>query len=239
VYQLPEGPLTRLTRTGTASTMSWSLDGDDLFYVDAGDAYRVRSDGTDEPTLILDREADLARAVPGPDGKRLFVQERPGAWDIAVATLDSAGSDSLLFADRDYWEGHPTPSPDGRWLAYYSSESGRSEVYVRPLYGPGRRHQVSREGGTRPRWSDDGAELYFWNDAWIYVAALTVGDDIGVRSVERLLEAPGGDYDVFPGDSLFVILTPPAGADDGAGTGAAMTVTVNFDGVLRGLLNGR
>jgi eukaryotic-like serine/threonine-protein kinase len=235
VYQLPEGPLTRLTRTGTASTMSWSLDGDDIIYVDAGDAYRVRSDGSDEPTLVLDRDADLARAVLGPDGKQLFVQERPGAWDIAVATLDEPGSDSVLFADRDYWEGHPTPSPDGRWLAYYSSESGRSEVYVRPLYGPGRRHQVSREGGTRPRWSDDGAELYFWNDGWIYVAALAVGDDRAVRSVDRLLEAPGGDYDVFPGDSLFVILTPPAGADDGTTTPSPMTVTINFDGVLGGL----
>jgi len=219
--------------------MSWSLDGDDIIYVDGGDAYRVRSDGSAEPTLVLDRDADFSRAVLSPDGKQLFVQEQPGAWNIAVATLDAPGSDSVLFAAEDYWEGHPTPSPDGRWLAYYSNESGRSEVYVRPLYGPGRRHQVSREGGTRPRWSDDGTELFFWGDGWVHVAALTRADDIAVRSVERLLEAPGGDYDVFPGDSLFVILTPPAGTDGGTTAPGAMTVAINVDGVLRGLLHRR
>jgi serine/threonine-protein kinase len=239
VYQLPEGPLTRLTRTGTASTMSWSLDGNEIFYVDGGDAYRVRSDGSDEPSLVMDRDAELSRVVVGPDGTQLFLQERPGAWDIAVATLDVAGSDSVLFADEDYWEGHPTPSPDGRWIAYYSSESGRSEIYVRPLYGPGRKHQVSREGGSRPRWSDDGTELCFHESGWLYVATLEVGDDVVVRSVERLIEVLAQNYDVFPGDSLFAVLAPPEGADDRTGTFAVTTVTINFDGVLRGLTSQR
>ena len=98
---------------------------------------------------------------------------------------------------------------------------------------------MSREGGTRPRWSDNGTELFFWAGGWIYVAALERADDIAVRSVDRLIEAPAQNYDVFPGDSLFVILMLPTGADDGMDARAGMTVTVNFDGVLRGLLNRR
>ena len=52
-------------------------------------------------------------------------------------------------------------SPDGRWIAYQSDESGRYEVYVRPFPGPGEKWQVSTGGGTLPLWSRDGRELYF------------------------------------------------------------------------------
>jgi hypothetical protein len=60
-------------------------------------------------------------------------------------------------------EAYPDFSPDGRWLAYASNESGRNEVYVQPYPGPGPRKQVSVTGGTGPAWSHDGRELFYTN----------------------------------------------------------------------------
>jgi Tol biopolymer transport system component len=215
--------------------MSWTNDGEHVVFIKDGDAYRIRSDGSDEPELLLDRERALSRAFIAPDGERLFFQEGPGAWDIGVANLDEPGSDSLILSG-DYWEGHPALSPDGRWLAYYSNESGQSEIFIRPLYGPGRRHQVSRDGGSRPRWSDDGTELFFTQDTrLLFVASLEVGDDIRVANVELLFEVGGQNYDVFPGDSLFAILDVPG--DDEAAPDVA-TVVLNFDAELRRLAGG-
>jgi hypothetical protein len=58
-------------------------------------------------------------------------------------------------------EGGPDFSPDGRWLAYASDESGRDEVYVQPYPGPGPRHQISAQGGTQPAWARNGRELFY------------------------------------------------------------------------------
>ena len=68
----------------------------------------------------------------------------------------------------------PAVSPDGRWIAYRSNESGRFEVYVRPFPGPGGKTQISNAGGTVPVWSRNGRELFFQNlDNRILVAEYT------------------------------------------------------------------
>ena len=101
---------------------------------------------------------------------------------------------------------------------------------------PGRRHQVSRAGGARPRWSHDGTELFFaWNNQ-VFAAALEVGDDIRVTSVVPFLDVGETQYDVFPGDSLFVILDLPEGEE--AQTNA-VSVVLNFEAELRRLVGGR
>ena len=70
-------------------------------------------------------------------------------------------------------------SPDGRWLAYQSDESGRSEVYVRPFPGPGSRAQVSAAGGLAPRWSRTGMELVFQSgDQKLMIAGYSVQGDV-------------------------------------------------------------
>jgi Tol biopolymer transport system component len=66
-------------------------------------------------------------------------------------------------------------SPDGRWLAYSSDESGRDEVYVQPFPEGGRRWQVSRSGGVFPRWRGDGRELFFYAGDTLSAAAITLG----------------------------------------------------------------
>ena len=183
----------------------------------------------------------MSRLTLSRDGERMYYQEGPGQWDIGVFTLGEEGSDSLVLAG-EYWEGHPVISPDGRWIAYYSNESGTAvQVYVRPLHGPGRKHQVSVAGGSRPRWSADGDELFLAGDPTdasrsLNVARLDVGpEDLDVLEVRRLFDMPSYNYDVFPGDSLFVVLATEPGDDP---TPDELTVVANFHQVLRALENG-
>ena len=65
------------------------------------------------------------------------------------------------FLQTEFNERGAVFSPDGRWIAYQSDESGQNEIYIRPFPGPGGKWQVSTKGGTRPRWRGDGKELFF------------------------------------------------------------------------------
>src|SRR5205814_4655738 len=103
--------------------------------------------------------------VPGslsPDGKMLAVVETSTAGtDIWMLTLGDGKGSMHAWLNTPSNEGFPDWSPDGRWLAYVSDESGRSEVYVQAYPGPGPRYQLSRDGGTAPAWSRDGHELFY------------------------------------------------------------------------------
>ena len=106
-----------------------------------------------------------------PDGRRLaYMELDPESgydlwtcpWMSTIPIILSPGSQSFSYAHRPN-ERYPAVSPDGRWIAYASDESGRFEVYVRPFPGPGGKWQVSNAGGTLPIWSHNGRELFFQN----------------------------------------------------------------------------
>ena len=98
-----------------------------------------------------------------------------------------------------FTEMHPAISPDGRWLAYISDETGANEVYVRPFPSPtGGRWQVSNGGGTSPAWSPDGRELFFIDNANRMVAAeLRTATGLEVVGLRPLFEVRGFALDVF------------------------------------------
>ena len=79
--------------------------------------------------------------------------------DIWIGSLESGSARPIL--DSRFYEGYPELSPNGRWLAYSSNESGRSGVYVRPYPGPGAQVPISTAGGWAPTWSGDGRELFY------------------------------------------------------------------------------
>jgi hypothetical protein len=135
------------------------------------------------------------------DGEWLVVRTdngTAGAGDlVGVRTNGDATEVPLVFSK--FTEMHPALSPDGRWLAYISDESGGNEVYVRPFPGTsGGRWQVSNGGGMSPAWSLDGAELFFIDNANRMVAAdvrTTAGFEVvGLRP---LFEVRGFTLDVF------------------------------------------
>ncbi len=83
-----------------------------------------------------------------------------------------------VFLRTRFLEGRPAFSPDGRWIAYNSDESGRHEVYVRPFPGPGGKWQISTTGGTFPTWSENGREIFYRTfDSRIMVVTYSVQGD--------------------------------------------------------------
>ena len=244
VYELPAGPFTRVTFEGNDDDPTWTPDGKRiLFDSDRGRGnafWMVPWDGSGPAELALDRSKIAFRTSWLPGGREfLFQEETVGAKsDIGVAIPGKPDSTRMLLTGP-YNETWPAVSPDGRWLAYQSDESGRDEIYVRPLRGEGTRRQVSRKGGISPAWARSGRELFFESVTGdsIFGARLDLQADAIVLGVQGLfpLKQSGLGFDVFPGDSLFVVFDLPQGAADKPGPAV---VVHNFDVELEARMSG-
>ena len=239
LHEFGSGTLTRLTTEGTTNERpEWSPDGRRVLY---------RSDH-ETRTAIWWRPADLsARAAPLLMGPRLDVFEAvltPDARTI-VYQLDTLGADLYyralsgdtaphpIAASTTAIETMPRLSPDGRWIAFATDESGRNEVVVQPFPGPGGRSQVSANGGTEPVWARDGRRLFYRGDGRLMAATLRPGPAFEVASRDTILTDryvfagnPHANYDVMADGKTFVFL-------EGESTGD-MIVVSNWDAVVRG-----
>jgi serine/threonine-protein kinase len=222
-YELPAGPLTRLTFEGRDDDPSWTPDGKRiLFDSDRGGdnaLWWTPWDGSGAAERALDRQKLLYRTSWLPGGHEFLFDEQAagGSSDIGIAVVGQPDSTRMLLTGPfgEFW---PAASPDGRWLAYQSDESGRNEIYVRPLRGEGTRRQVSRQGGVSPVWARSGRELFFESVAGdsLFAARIDAQNDAAVQSVEALfaLRQSALGFDVFPGDSLFIVLDSPQALGD-------------------------
>jgi Tol biopolymer transport system component len=109
-------------------------------------------------------ESDQDKAVTdwSADGRFIlyFSLDPQTSWDLWVLPLQGDRK-PFIFLKTDFDERAARFSPDGRWVAYHSNESGRFEIYVRPFPGPGGQWQVSTAGGIYPNWAPNGRELYY------------------------------------------------------------------------------
>jgi serine/threonine-protein kinase len=173
VKQLPDGPFSRITFGDTSSVRpSWSPDGREVLYVvdrsgsGVGPAYTHHADGTGTARLLVaSSNNDFGQIVSSRDGRWLVLRTAPigpGSTDILGV---KAGDTTLVpLVATPAAEMFPALSPDGRWLAYASNESGQSEVYVRPFPETATaKWQVSTAGGNEPAWASTGRELLYVN----------------------------------------------------------------------------
>lgn len=124
--------------------------------------YEKPSSGSGTETLLLDASQDAMPDSWSPNGRFLLYQSFDPADGRDIWALPLEGERKpFVFLKTRYNEAYSQFSPDGRWVAYQSDESGRSEVYIRPFPGPGGQWQVSTGGGAMARWRHDGKELYY------------------------------------------------------------------------------
>jgi serine/threonine protein kinase/Tol biopolymer transport system component len=168
IYELARGTLTRLTTSILAPYQIWTSDGKRITYRSAlGNPFNLDwmpADGSGVAERLITGEG---LPIPGswsPDGQVLaFSEQNPTTgWDIWLLKLEG-NRKPQPFLRTPSNEDAPIFSPDGRWLAYQSDESGRDEIYIRPFPGPGGRWQISTEGGTEPLWARNGRELFYRN----------------------------------------------------------------------------
>lgn len=194
IKQLDDGPLSRLTfDEGLDRRPRWTPDGEYVvFHSERGgnrDLWRRRADGTGVPELILDLERPIIEVQLSPDGEWFVL--RLGGVGAVVGDRDLVGMTDrdaamIPLAAESYDEKAAALSPDGRWLAYESTETGTDEIYVRPfpVVDEGK-WQVSVDGGVAPRWSRSGDELYYVSNS-VMMAALVQGEAGGFRVAGRI-----------------------------------------------------
>jgi serine/threonine-protein kinase len=223
VKQLDRGPSTRLTFGGQDRRPFWSPDGRTVAFIrDSGGSsavYTRPADGGGEERLLVRLDRLVQEGQWSRDGRWILLRTdtgQPGTGDIVAVHPGEAGT-SLPVAASPFIELNPALSPDGRWVAYTSNESGTNEVYVRPFpNAQGGRWQVSNGGGTEPLWSRDGREL-FYLDAATHLTAVAVRATPSFTATGRtsLFDASGfvtagfhQSYDVSPDGRSFLFTSP-------------------------------
>jgi Tol biopolymer transport system component len=168
-YDFARGTLTKMSFDGASHWPSWTPDGRRLTFrswkTGTMTMWWMPADRSGPPELLTKVGSMQSPESWSPDGRTLaFTQmDNPESGsDIYVLSLDGDRTPHELVRTR-FSEGSPKFSPDGRWLAYSSNESGLPEVYAMAYPGPGPKIQLSTNGGTDPIWRRDGRELYYRN----------------------------------------------------------------------------
>jgi serine/threonine-protein kinase len=203
IYSFDRGTLSRLTSgEDTEFDPVWSKDGRELFYVVDSppfELHRIVANAPDsgQPVWKERAERDTLTPAVSPDGSTIVftLNEEETGTNIYTRPLDGSKPARPFRVTRSA-EDYPSFSPDGRWLAYNSDETGRPEVYVETFPGPGERYQISANGGREPRWARNG-EIFFRS-----------GDELRVVST-RL--AAGFEFDTERVLFNFPILPHPSG----------------------------
>ncbi|HEY1341480.1 MAG TPA: protein kinase [Bryobacteraceae bacterium] len=195
VYDPQRDATVRLTVTGRGSRNPvWTADGQHIIFVErnaeSGEylMWWTRSDGSGKPQELLRSKEILEPGSLSPDGRRVVFRQgdagpRSGIWTVALDTSDpdrpKTGAQEAYLTDAGA-AGYPAFSPDGRWLAYVSDETGAQQVFVRPF--PRKpadgRTQISTAGGTFPVWSRSGGQLFYLSEEnRVMVVDYTAGRD--------------------------------------------------------------
>ncbi|HEY8181952.1 MAG TPA: protein kinase [Thermoanaerobaculia bacterium] len=240
IQDLQRGVSTRLTFDPSDEFAPlWSRDDSMIVYgSDAkglGDLIMKRSSGTGGDEVLY---ADAAFKVPldwSPDGKLLLFSEQNLKTDFDLMLYSFEDHKVRVFLQTPFAETNGRFSPDMRWIAYQSSDSGKNQVYVLPLSGGRGKWQISTEGGSRPRWSRDGKHIYYLSTDFKLMAV-----DFSVHGDEFTAETPrvlfparvkvmnGNLYDVSADGKRFLVNTPVEQAEI-----APLTLVQNWTASLK------
>jgi serine/threonine protein kinase/Tol biopolymer transport system component len=243
LYDLSRETLTRFTFEGNRNNNpSWTPDGKRMAFSSNKEGplniFWQLADGSGGLERLTSSEYPNFAISWSPDGQLLaFVELNPTTgYDIWILRLgpSSASSGQALsggslrdsgqagqgrkaepFLRTQFNEGVPRFSPDGRWLAYVSNESGRYEIYVQPYPGPGGKWQISTEGGNEPLWNPNGRELFYRSGDKMMAVDIATQLGFAAGKPRMLFEGryepspvPATNYDVSRDGQRFLMLKP-------------------------------
>ncbi len=253
VYDWVRDNMSRLTfDSARDGTPVWTPDGRRITFSSErgggpGNIYWQRADGTGAIERLIESKNAQAPWSWNPAGKVLAFTEThpetgPDIWVLPMEGDERTGwkpGKPQVFLSTPFSEGAPAFSPDGRWVAYISNETGTPEVYVRPFAGSSGKWQISSGRAGWPRWSPNGRELFYADPTGrIMVATYTatgssfLADKPRIWSEARFLFLGfRPTFDLHPDGKRFVVLMRP-GAESEFGINKA-TLILNFSEELR------
>jgi Tol biopolymer transport system component len=195
-YDVARAVPTRFTFDPAAERFAvWSPDGRTIAFNSSRkghlDLYRKAANGSMEEDLLYADEREKYPTSWSPDGKFLVYMAASGAngTDLFILPMNQERPiKPLPFLQSRFNEQYGQFSPDGKWVAYQSDESQRNEIYVVPFSRPSEKHQISPGGGTKPRWSKDGKEIFYKTlDDQLMAAEISIrADTVQVGAVRSL-----------------------------------------------------
>jgi serine/threonine protein kinase len=229
----------------------WSRDGKRIVFVSfrdgMGGIYSKAANGTGEVEKHCSvPDLNLLPWSWSADGKTMVIAEMSADFtklDIGTLSMEDDGERKLLLKE-EYLENHPQISPDGRWMAYWSTETGQWGIFVRPFPEVDQgKWQVSTVPGESPRWSPDAREIFYISQAGDAVMAVSVETEPTFsagkpRELFRGTFVAGYQasppYDIHPDGKRFLMIKPPAGAIETVATGPRnITIVLNWDEELK------
>jgi serine/threonine protein kinase len=220
IFDLARGTNTRLT-FGPASQISplWTPDGKTIFYASnpkgVSHIYAKAADGSGAERLVLETN-DISEFPDSfsPDGRYLSYTRRPKGqipYHIWVLPLFGDGK-PFPIVQTNFDDGYSQISPDGKWMAYQTNESGRREIYITAFPGGGAKWQVSTGGGTSAKWRRDGKEIFFLDpaDKIVAVDVNASGGAVQLGVPHELFQTVGiqreyGPFDVTADGKKFLV----------------------------------
>jgi serine/threonine protein kinase len=222
LYDFARHARTRLTFGPAVNIMPvWSPDDSRIVFASNREGthqlYQRLTSGAGQDELVLGSKTSFRWPTDWSPEGHIAIHSREmksmGTLDVGVVSVADWKATTLLGTPFD--ERTAQFSPDGRWLAYASDETGEFEIYVQPFPGPGQKWQVSTDGGAYPRWRRDGKEIFFlkFPEKTLMAAEVKPGSTFAVGEPKALFQTQikrtdfGTQYDVPPDGSRFLINT--------------------------------
>jgi Tol biopolymer transport system component len=195
VYDVKLGSATRLTFDGGGAP-TWSPDGMSVV-VSAGGLQRLKADGSGKPERITTAEVSQTPQSWARGANIIAFLQRPTTETFGIFSLPMSGAPGKpeLFLESKFVLRYPEISPDGKWLAYVSTESGTPELYVQAYPRGGNKIRVSTDGADEAIWLANGKELLFRSGFKFLSAAVRSAMPFRIDPPGVLFEAKPGEYD--------------------------------------------
>jgi len=189
VLDVERGTRQRITSTpSNDAAPRWSADGRTIFFEiwlpGQSAIWRVDAEGVSAPVLVM---GDATGAAPTADGAAILFKYA-GSEDFGLERLElRLDAQPEAFVESTSLLDQPAVSPDGKWVAHRGVETGRAEIFLRPVADPRRRVQVSLGGGERPFWGPKGERLYFVSGDDLMEVLVGAGEDAGPQRPRKVL----------------------------------------------------